>query len=41
MYILSTADLIMYYFRKFGMKLVTVETLHLQLIKFENLRQEF
>lgn len=41
MYILSTVDLIMYYFREFEMKLVAIETLHLQLINFENLRQEF
>lgn len=40
MYILSTVDLMMYYFREFEMKLAAVETLHLQLINFETLRQE-
>jgi hypothetical protein len=41
MYILSTADIMMYYFREFEMKLVAVETLHLQLINFEKPCQEF
>ena len=41
MYVLSTAELMMYYFRQFVMKLVTVETFHLQLINFETFARNF